>query len=127
MLTREQILEIDTYCAEHKITQNQGLDELNICRHQYYRWKKKYRDEDTQNQNAEPTGFVQLTPGVAFMSPMMPPARTSGKNRSKTGEPQPQEQSFLTVELRTARGSAMRIQGCMTAAHLRELIAASNV
>ena len=127
MLTREQILEVDTCCAEHKITQNQGLEELNICRHQYYRWKKKYRDEDTHNQSSEPTGFVQLTPGGAFMSPIMPPAGTSGKARSKSGGPQPQEQSFLTVELRTASGSAMRIQGCMTAAHLRELIAASNV
>ena len=46
MLTREQILEIDTYCAEHKVPQSVRLDELNIPRHQFYRWKKKYREAD---------------------------------------------------------------------------------
>lgn len=127
MLTREQILEVDTYCAEHNITQQQGLEELQIRRDQYYRWKKKYRDEDESDQGPEAGAFLQLPSTGAFMSPMMPPARTSGKSRSKNGDSQPQEQSFLTVELRTASGSAMRIQGCMTAAHLRELIAASNV
>ena len=127
MLTREQVLEVDTYCAEHNITQQQGLEELHIRRHQYYRWKKKYRDEDESGQGPDAGAFMQLPSTGAFMSPMMPPARTSGKSCSKTGNPQPPEQSFLTVELRTANGSAMRIQGCMTAAHLRELIAASNV
>ena len=127
MLTREQILEVDNYCAEHKITQQQGLEELNIRRDQYYRWKKKYRDEDENGEGPEAGAFLQLPSSGAFMSPMMPPARASVKSRSKSGEPQAQEQSFLTVELRTASGSAMRIQGCMTAAHLRELIAASNV
>lgn len=53
MLTREQILEVDTYCAEHNITQQQGLEELQIRRDQYYRWKKKYRDEDESNQGPE--------------------------------------------------------------------------
>ena len=33
-------------------------------------------------------------------------------------------ESYLTIELRTASGTAMRIQGCMTAAHLREIISA---
>ena len=28
MLTREQILEVDTYCAEHNITQQQGSEEV---------------------------------------------------------------------------------------------------
>ena len=125
MLTREQVLEIQTYCAEHKITQGERLDELQIDKSQFYRWQRKYRQED--EQGSDPGSFVQLTQGGAFVSTMMPPARTSGKIRSKNGDSQPQEQSFLTVELRTASGSAMRIQGCMTAAHLRELIAASNV
>ena len=127
MLTREQILEVDNYCAEHNITQQQGLEELQIRRDQYYRWKKTSRDEDENGEGPEAGAFLQLPSTGAFMSPMMPPARTSGKSRSKSGGPQPQEQSFLTVELRTASGSAMRIQGSMTAAHLRELIAASNV
>ena len=30
MLTREQILEVETYCAEHQISQSQYLEEHNI-------------------------------------------------------------------------------------------------
>lgn len=52
MLTREQILEIDTYCVEHQVSQQRYLDEHDIPRHQYYVWKRKYRQED--EQSAEP-------------------------------------------------------------------------
>lgn len=83
MLTREQILEVDTYCAEHQVSQQRYLDEHNIPRHQYYVWKRKYRQED--EQSSEPGAFVQLRPGGEFVSPMMPPAKTSGKAKAKTG------------------------------------------
>ena len=119
MLTREQILEIDTYCAEHKVTQNARLEELGIPRHQFYRWKKRYRETDEAGQTPEGGAFLQLAPGGAFVSPMMPPARTSGKVKSNAGAP---SESFLTIELRTASGSAMRIQGSMTAEHLRAIL-----
>ena len=88
MLTREQILEVDTYCAEHQISQSHYLDEHNIPRHQYYVWKRKYRQEE-------------LRPGGEFVLPMMPPAKTSGKAKAKTGSVENRE-SFLTVEIRTA-------------------------
>ena len=107
MLTREQILEIDMYCAEHKVTQESRLDELNIPRHQFYRWKKRYRESDEAGQTPEGGSFLQLTPGGSFVSPMMPPSRTSGKTK---GGPGPAvAESFLTIELRTVSGSAMRI------------------
>ena len=54
---------------------------------------------------------------------MMPPAKTSGKANPKTGTVDKTE-SFLTVEIRTAAGTMMRIQGSMTAAHLHEIITA---
>lgn len=120
MLTREQILEVQTYCAEHKVSQNDRLNELKIDKSQFYRWQRKYRREDEQGLGPESGSFVQLTPGGPFVSPMMPPARTPGKAKGKAGA---EEQSFLTIELRTASGTAMRIQGSMTAAHLREIIA----
>ena len=121
MLTREQILEIDTYCAEHQVSQQRYLDEHNIPRHQYYVWKRKYRQED--EQSADPGAFVQLRPGGEFVSPMMSPAKTSGKAKAKTGSVEKTE-SFLTVEIRTAAGTMLRIQGSMTAAHLHEIISA---
>jgi len=121
MLTREQILDVQTYCAEHKVSQGVRLDELKIDKSQFYRWQRKYRREDEQGRTPESGAFVQLAPGGPFMSPAMSPARTSGKAKARGGS---EEQSFLTIELRTASGTAMRIQGNMTAAHLREIISA---
>ena len=122
MLTREQILEINHYCAEHKMSLEARMDEIGVPHHQYYRWKKKYRDEDAAGIGCPERGsFVQLTPGGTFVPPMMSPTRTSGKSSNKVDGA---EASFLTIELRTASGTAMRIQGSLTAAHLREIISA---
>ncbi len=121
MLTREQILEIQSYCAEHGISQKERLVELNINISQFYRWQQKYRQED--EQSSEPGAFVQLRPGGEFVSPTMPPAKTSGKAKAKPGTVDNTE-SFLTVEIRTAAGTMLRIQGSMTAAHLHEIITA---
>ena len=120
MLTREQILKIQSYCAEHGVSQKDRLEELNINLSQFYRWQQKYRQED--EQSTEPGAFVQLRPGGEFVSPMMPPAKTSGKAKAKPGTVDNTE-SFLTVEIRTATGTMLRIQGSMTAAHLHEIIA----
>ena len=97
------------------------MDEIGVPHHQYYRWKKKYRDEDTAGIGPERESFVQLTPGGTFVPPMMSPTRTSGKSSNKVDGA---EASYLTVELRTASGTTMRIQGCLSAAHLREIISA---
>ena len=83
MLTREQILEIDHYCAEHKMSLEARMDEIGVPHHQYYRWKKKYRDEDAAGIGPERGSFVQLTPGGTFVPPMMSSTRTSGKSSNK--------------------------------------------
>lgn len=57
----------------------------------------------------------------------MPPARTAGKSGKPVKLTEEKNESYLTVELQTRTGTAMRIQGVMTPSHLRELIAAGNV
>ena len=57
----------------------------------------------------------------------MPPARTAGKSGKPVKQTEENNESYLTVELQTRTGTAMRIQGVMTPSHLRELIAAGNV
>lgn len=61
-----------------------------------------------------------MMPGPA---PTVPAQKAKGKQQKLLQD----QESFLTVEIRTSSGSAMRIQGNMTAAHLREIISASNV
>lgn len=119
MMTRDEIAAIDRECEEQHISQQEYLDSHGIARHQYYRWKRRYREED--EQSLVPAGFVPMMPGAATSQPF-----SAHKSRGKQQKSQDQE-SFLTVEIRTSCGSAMRIQGNMTAAHLREIISASNV
>lgn len=118
MMTREGIAAIDRECEAQHISQQDYLERHGIARHQYYRWKRKYREED--EQSLVPAGFVPMMPGQA---PTVPAQKAKGRQQKL----QQDQESFLTVEIRTSCGSAMRIQGNMTAAHLREIISASNV
>lgn len=117
-MTREEIAAIDQECEEQHISQQEYLEKHGIARHQYYRWKRKYREED--EQSLAPAEFVPMMPGPA---PTVPVQKAKGKQQKL----QQEQESFLTVEIRTSCGSAMRIQGNMTAAYLREIISSSNV
>ena len=127
MMTREEILSIEEYCAEHTISHRKRLEELGIPFWNFYKAKRKYRKED--EQDTHPGQFIQLSSG-RYVPQTMPPARTAGKS-GKAGKPSKSTEcsaeSYLTVELQTRTGTAMRIQGVMTPAHLRELIAVGNV
>ena len=125
MMTREEVLSIEEYCAEHNVSHKDRLEELGISPWSYYAAKRKYREEDDKSGDA--TGqFVQLSSG-RFVPQTMPPARTSGKAGKPSKPAEDKSESYLTIELQTRTGTAMRIQGVMTPAHLRELIAAGNV
>ena len=124
MMTREEILSIEEYCAEHKVSHKKRLEELGIPFWNFYKAKQKYRRAD--EQDAQPGQFVQLASG-RYVPQTMPPARTAGKSGKPVKPTEEKNESYLTVELQTRTGTAMRIQGVMTPAHLRELIAAGNV
>ena len=120
MMTREEIAAIDRECEEQHISQQAYLESHGIARHQYYRWKRRYREED--EQSLIPAGFVPMMPGPV-QAQSVPVQRSKGGKQQKSPDPE----SFLTVEIRTSCGSAMRIQGAMTTAHLREIISAGHV
>ena len=47
MMTREEILSIEEYCAEHKISHKKRLEELGIPFWNFYKAKQKYRSSRT--------------------------------------------------------------------------------
>ena len=123
-MTREEILSIEEYCAEHKVSHRKRLEELNIPFWHFYKAKKKYRKDDEQDANIGE--FIQLSSG-RFVPQTMPPARTSGRSGKAYKPTEEKSESYLTIELQTRTGTAIRIQGVITPAHLRELISAGNV
>ena len=124
MMTREEILSIEEYCAEHKVSHKKRLEELDIPFWHFYKAKKKYREED--EQEGQFGQFIQLSSG-RYVPQAMPPTRTSGRFGKPCKSFEEKDESYLTIELQTRTGTAIRIQGVMTPAHLRELIAAGNV
>lgn len=123
-MTREEILSIEEYCIEHKVSHKKRLEELEIPFWHFYKAKKKYRKDDEQgSQSGE---FIQLLSGRCVPQ-TMPPARTPGKSNKTCKSVAEKSESYLTIELQTRTGTAIRIQGVITPAHLRELIAAGNV
>ena len=64
-MTREEIAAIDRECEEQHISQQEYLDSHGIAKHQYYRWKRKYREED--EQSLVPAGFVPMMPGTMII------------------------------------------------------------
>ena len=129
MMTREEINEIEQYCSDHKIGKKARLAELGIPFWNFYRARRKYQREDELIGSDPSAGnFIQLT--TLPSGPALQPSKRMIRQKSrKDAEPivEPIVESYLTIELRTASGTAMRIQGNMTSSHLRELISASNV
>ena len=76
-MTREEILSIEEYCAEHKVSHKKRLEELDILFWHFYKAKKKYREEDEQGSRSGE--FIQLSSGK-YVPQTMPPARTSGRS-----------------------------------------------
>ena len=125
MITREEVLSIEEYCAEHKVTHKARLAELGIQFWDFYKAKKKYREEDSSSGDSSGQ-FIQLSSGRCVPG-RMPAARTPGRAGKQEKQTSARLESYLTIELQTRCGTAMRIQGMMTPDYIKELISASNV
>ena len=61
-MTRKEIAAIDWECVEQHSSQQEYLAKHAIAKHQYYRWKRRYREED--EQSLATAGFVPEMPGT---------------------------------------------------------------
>lgn len=128
MLTREEVLEILNYCAEHKMSQQKRLEELGITKNVFYWYKRKYQKEDECSASESKGEFIQLPTSGKFVPSAMPPVKTSGIAAARSRSAKiANEGEVLRIELRTPSGLAMCIEGKVTAALLHELVAAGNV
>lgn len=108
MMTLEEIKSIESYCSENSVTIKQRLHDLNIPESNFY-----YARRMLSRQSTSEGTFIQLggSSGVSFPDPISP---SSGQRRNKNIP----VESYMTLELRTESGTAMRIQGNFTSEHL---------
>ena len=101
-MSKEEVAEIITYCREHNVRQCDRLKELGIASWRFYDARRKYTTE-SEKQGGE---FLQLIPGGTFVpSPM-----SSGRARKSKYQPESCTGN-QSIEMRTASGTMMRIQG----------------
>ncbi len=115
MLTREQIEEIQTESREKGVSIKNILKEKDVPESQYFWWKRKY------SKSEAPEGFLPISGGglPAAMAAHLSGAATSSRGKSKSDAA---GENWMSIELRTAGGTDMRIQGGLTPAMMYTIL-----
>ena len=117
-MTREKVAEIIMYCKEHKVTYKSRLAELNIPVWRFYDSKSRYAEEQSSS-NTSKGDFIELGQSGTFI----PVPSFTGQNGHK---PKGESSGFKSIEIRTSKGDAIRIQGELSAQELYSIIQASS-
>ena len=125
MLSKEEVSDVILYCKEHGCTYKDRLGELGIPEWKFYDSKYKYalreRGDRARGQFLQLKSGADgsLTPFPSFDSPK------TGRRADKSNRC-PLPHGMLSIELQTATGTMMRIQGDMTPEHLAAIIQSSS-
>ena len=79
-MTREEVVEIMSYCKEHKVTYKLRLEELNIPVWRFYDSKSRYAAEQLSGKSAQGE-FIEL-PHIGSFVPVPSFTGTSGRKQS---------------------------------------------
>ena len=99
-MTREEVVEIIMYCKEHKINYKSSLAELNIPAWRFYDCKSRYAEE-------QPSGNTSKGNSIENGTFIPVPSYTGQSGRKSKGGP---TSGFKSIEIRTSKGDAIRIQ-----------------
>ena len=99
-MTREEIIEIEQYCSDHKVGKKSRLAELGIPFWNFYRARRKYQREAELIGSAPSAGnFIQLA--TLPSGPALQPSKRMIRQKFRK-DAGPIVESYLTIELRTA-------------------------
>lgn len=117
MLSKEQVLEIISYCDTHGVQRKVRLQELGITEWNFYKSRRQYlRKESADPENVG--SFIQL----GAEGPLVPATVTEMERQVNPGRREALRSEDLTVECRTSRGGMVRINGKLNAELLAALV-----
>ena len=114
MMTKEEVASIVLYCTERKVSFKSRLEELGIAQWRFYDAKGKY---EKAKDEYSPNELLALGDKGTFIP--CPPLRRKAKRVSGS---QNDVNGNLNIELQTAGGVMIRIQGELDSSHLRSII-----
>ena len=117
-MTKEEVWAIISYCDDQKVSYKTRLQELGIPLWKFYDAKRKYIANEVN-----PGEFLQLLPGNQIFAGQINPVRRGGRSKSKERNSEPAE---VSIELKTPKGTMMRISGKLTGRQIQEIIIASS-
>lgn len=118
MLSKEQILEIISYCDTHGIRRADRLQELGISHWNFYRSRRHHLEKEKSDSHDSHGSFVQLKSSGEYV-----PSSVTAMEKSINPERELHRQSeALTIECRTSRGGMVRINGKLNAELLSALV-----
>ena len=109
-MSKEEIASIVLYCKENKVSFKERLTELEITPWRFYAAKKKYL-------KIESNDFIDIGNNGNFIAC---PDLTKRRDKNKKGLPYPG--GNMSIELQSANGTVMRIQGELSAAQIESII-----
>ena len=118
MLSKEEVLEIISYCDTHRINRADRLHELGISHWNFYKSRRHHLEKEKSGPQDSPGSFIQLKSSGEFV-----PSSVTAMEKSINPDREPLRQSeTLTVECRTVRGGMVRINGKINAELLAVLV-----
>lgn len=110
-VSKQQVIEVERYCDEHKITRKQRIDELGLSHTSYYYTRRLLSEEEIHGGQ-----FIPIMSGSSLMPEThIPAASQRKKHASAQIEP-------MTIEVRTPSGTEMRLMGNFSAEMLRTIL-----
>lgn len=118
MLSKEEVLEIISYCDTHRINSSDRLQELGISHWNFYRSRRHHLESEKAVPQDGPGSFIQLESNGEYV----PSSVTAMEKSISPGRELRRQSDILTVECRTSRGGMVRINGKISAELLSTLV-----
>lgn len=118
MLSKEQVLEIITYCDTHGVTRRSRLMELGITHWEFYKSRRRHLEAEKSLPQDTSGSFIQQKTNGEYV-----PSSVTAMERSINPDRELHRQAdILTIECQTSRGGMVRVNGKISAGLLSALV-----
>ncbi|MDE6295340.1 MAG: hypothetical protein K2M03_04670 [Muribaculaceae bacterium] len=118
MLSKEEVLEIISYCDSHKINRSDRLQELGISHWNFYKSRRHHLKAEKSYPQDNMGSFIQLKSSGEYV----PSSVTAMEQSINPGRNLHTQSEAMTIECQTSRGGMVRISGKMSAELLAALV-----
>ena len=118
MLSKEEVLEIISYCDSHKITRSDRLQELGISHWNFYKSRRHHLKAEKSCPQDITGSFIQLKSSGEYV----PSSVTAMEQSINPGRKLHTQSEVTTIECQPSRGGMVRISGKMSAELITALV-----